>query len=112
MSFKDEATKLLLARGVATEEGDWTYGWRGFYSPSDDGHSAGCHWVSTDESEIVEYSFSEFEDTFSGNTNKVVLSLTHVNCQCRKLKDVTLGIEGGAIKILHELLGVKIEYRY
>lgn len=112
MSFKEEVAAYLLTKGTATCGGDWVYGWQSMYSPRDEGHSVGCHWVATDESEVVEYSFSEFQDTFSPNENKVLLALTHVDCQCRKLKDVTIGVEGGAMDLLHNLLGIKKEYRY
>jgi hypothetical protein len=111
VSFKEETIKFLLKKGVATNEGGWTYGWQGYYSVHDEGHSAGCHWVATEDSEVVEYSFSEFTDTFHDNENKTLLALTHVNCQCRKLKDVTIGVEGGAMELLHGLLGIKKEYR-
>lgn len=111
MSFKEDAIKFLLAKGTATSEGGWVYGWQGYNDPSDPGHSVGCHWVATPESEVIEYSFSEFTDTFHDPEHKVLLGLTHVDCQCRKLKDVTLGIEGGAMTLLHELLGIKKEYR-
>jgi hypothetical protein len=111
-TFKDEAIKLLLLKGTATAESDWVYGWQGMYDPTDDGHSVGCHWVATEESELKEISFSAFTDTDMENEQKVLLALTHVNCQCRKLKDVTLGIEGGAMTILHDLLGIKREYKW
>ncbi len=111
MSFKEDAKKFLLEKGTITTGGGWVYGWQGCSEPTDEGHSVGCHWVDTPESEIIEYSFSEFTDTFHDAENKVLLALTHVNCQCRKLKDVTLGIEGGAMTLLHELLGIKKEYR-
>lgn len=112
MSFKEEVTAFLLRKGQPCNEGDWVYGWHGFQEPSDDGHSVGCHWVETPESEVVEYSFSEFQDTFSPNENKTLLALTHVDCQCRKLKDVTIGVEGGAMELLHDLLGIKTKYRF
>lgn len=110
--FKEEVTEFLLRKGKACGDDDWVYGWQGWHDPSDEGHSVGCHWVPTDESEVKEISFSTFVDTFSGNEDKVLLALTHVNCQCRKLKDVTIGVEGGAMEILHDLLGIKREYRY
>lgn len=110
--FKDEVKKFLLRKGYACAEDNWVYSWRGWYTPQDDGHSVGCHWVATDASEVVEYSFSSFVDTFSENENKVLLALTHVNCQCRKLQDLTIGVEGGAMELLHDLLGIKKEYRY
>lgn len=111
MSFKEEVITYLLAKGTATHEDDWTYGWHGHYSPRDEGHSVGCYWVPTDASEVVEYTFSEFVDTFSGSEHKVLLALTHVDCKCRKLKDVTIGIEDGAMAVLHDLLGIKKEWR-
>lgn len=112
MSFKEEVTAYLLAKGQSCGEGGWVYGWQGHWSPYDEGHSVGCHWVETPESEVVEYAFSEFTDTDHDNQNKTLLALTHVNCQCRKLKDVTIGVEGGAMELLHDLLGIKKEYRY
>lgn len=111
MSFKEEVITYLLAKGTATNEGGWVWGWQGDYSLRDEGHSVGCYWVPTDASEVVEYSFSEFTDTDSDNEHKVLLALTHVNCQCRKLKDITIGVEGGAMTLLHELLGIKKEWR-
>lgn len=111
MSFIEETKAFLLRKGTATNEGGWVYGWQGYHEPTDEGHSGGCHWVETPESEVVEYSFSEFTDTFSDNENKTLLALTHVNCMCRKLKDVTIGIEGGAMELLHELLGIRKDYR-
>lgn len=112
MSFKEEVTKFLLAKGQATGDGDWVYGWQGWESPQDEGHSVGCHWVATPESEVIEYAFSTFEDTDADNVQKTLLALSHVDCQCRKLKDVTIGVEGGAMELLHTLLGIKKEYRY
>ena len=111
-NFQEEVKNFLLTRGTATDDSDWVFGWQGWISPQDEGHSVGCHWVATEESEVKEISFSAFVDTFSGNEQKVLLVLTHVNCQCRKLKDVTIGIEGGAMELLHSLLGIKRETRY
>ena len=111
-NFKEEVKKFLLTRGTATAENDWVYGWQGWYAPTDSGHSVGCHWVATEESEVKEISFSAFVDTDADNQQKVLLALTHCNCQCRKLMDVTIGIEGGAMQLLHALLDIKREYRW
>ena len=111
-NFQEEVKAFLLRKGQATSNDNWVYGWQSMYDPTDEGHSVGCHWVATEESEVKEISFSAFTDTDSSNEQKVLLALTHVNCQCRKLKDVTVGIEGGAMTLLHDLLGIKREYRY
>lgn len=112
MSFKEEVKKFLLTKGTACVGGDWVYGWQSMYSTQDEGHWVGCIWTPTDGSEVVEYAFSAFEDTEADNTSKTLLALTHVNCLCGKLKDVTLGVEGGVMELLHGLLGIKKEYRY
>lgn len=111
MSFKEDVRTFLLLKGQCCSEGGWVWGWKGYWSPRDEGHSAGCHWVATDESEVVEYSFSEWQDSDSDNLQKTLLALTHVDCQCRKLMNVTIGVEGGTMTLLHELLGIKKEYR-
>ena len=111
MSFKEEVREFLLSKGQCCSEGGWVWGWQGHWSPRDEGHSAGCHWVATEESEVVEYSFSEFQDTDSDNLQKTLLALTHVNCQCRKIMDVTIGVEGGTMALLQGILGIKKEYR-
>lgn len=111
-SFKEAAKEYLLSRGQHANEGGWVYGWQGHFDPRrDEGHSTLCHWVATEESEVVEYSYSEFTDTLHDPDTKVLLALTHVNCQCRKIQDVTIAIEGGAMTLLHDLLGIKKEYR-
>jgi hypothetical protein len=111
-TFKEAAAEFLLQRGQHANEGGWVYGWQGHFDPRrDEGHSVACHWVATEESEVVEYSYHEFTDTFHDAEEKVLLALTHVNCQCRKVKDVTIAIEGGAMTLLHDLLGIKKEYR-
>jgi hypothetical protein len=111
VSFKEDVETFLLARGHMCAEGDWTYSWLGWYSPQDDGHSVGCRWVSTDETEVKEFCFSEFQDTDSDNVHQTVLGLTHVNCQCRKIKDVTIGVKGGTMELLRGLLGIEREYK-
>jgi|SRR5215217_5364973 len=107
MSFKEDVTAFLLKNGTEASEGDWVYGWTAW----NDKHE-NCSWFATDESEVVEYSFSSFTDTFSGNEDKTVLALTNVTCSCGKTKNTTIGLEGGAMELLHKLLGIKKEYRY
>lgn len=111
-SFKEAAKEFLLQHGQHASDSGWVWGWRGDIDlRHDEGHSVGCHWVATDESEVVEYSFSQFADTMHGSEPAMVLALTHVNCQCRKVKDVTIAFEGGAMTLLHDLLGIKKESR-
>jgi hypothetical protein len=108
VSFNEEVRKFLLEKGEATGGGDWTYGWRDY---NRDRREHKCPWVTTEESKVIEYSYSEFTDTFSDNENKVLLALTHVNCTCGKYTDVTIGVEGGAVELLHSLLDIGREYR-
>jgi hypothetical protein len=110
MSFKEEVQEFLLKTGVACSEGGWVWGWRG-YEEIDSDHTVGCHWVATEGSEVIDYSFSEFDGTDSDNLQKSLLALTHVNCQCGKLKDVTLGVEGGTMTLLQGILGIRKEHR-
>ena len=107
-SFQEEVTKFLLEKGEVASGGGWTYGWRDY---NWDRREHKCPWIATGDSEVIEYSFSEFTDTFSDNENKVLLALTHVNCTCGKYTDVTIGVEGGAVELLHSLLEIKTEYR-
>lgn len=111
MSFKEEVQKFLLTKGQCCAENGWVWGWQGDWSPNDEGHSVGCHWVATEKSEVVEYSFAEFDGTDIDNIQKTVLALTHVNCQCRKLQDVTIGVEGGTMALLQGILGIRKEHR-
>lgn len=108
-SFQEEVTKFLLEKGEVTGGGDWTYGWRDYNWDRRD--HPDCPWIVTEESKVIEYSYSEFTDTFSDNENKVLLALTNVNCTCGKYTGVTIGVEGGAMELLHSLLDIGKEWR-
>lgn len=114
MSFKDDATAFLLQKGTLTEEGGWVWGWRagtGDIRDKYDGlHTDDCQWVPTSTSTMVEQVYTEFEGTDVDSQQKTLLSLTHVDCMCGAIRDRTIGIEGGTMELLRELLGIKREY--
>lgn len=115
MSFKEDATAFLLQKGTLTAEGGWVWGWRAGSGDVRDRYDAlhedGCTWVATEQSKMVESMYTEFEGTDVDSQQKTLLSLTHVDCTCGFIKDRTIGVEGGTMELLRELLGIEREYR-
>lgn len=111
--FKEAAIAVILNKAdLVSNDRDWTYGWRAYdHDHTDAIRHSECKWEATEDSEMVEYSFSEFNDTFSPNTDKTVLSLSHAKCTCGKYKDVTIGIEGTVGELLQQILQDKVGIR-
>lgn len=116
MSVVQDAIKQLVLRkgAIASSNEDWVYGW---YGDEDYEHATNRRkkicggWVETPQSEIIEYTYDEFIDTFAGNHSRNVLAISHVACMCGKYKDVTVGVQGSTGDLLSELLTVKKEYK-
>lgn len=114
-SFQEAVKSVVLKKGELCDEGEfWTYGWkdwdRDHYLDMRSGKCSG--WTAGTESEVVEYSFSEFVDTFNGNEDKTVLALTDVSCGCGQFRNRTIGYEGSTADLLGELLLVRRETKW
>ena len=114
-SFQEAVKAVVLEKGeVCSEAEHWTYGWKDWDREHYLDMRAGkcLRWSATVDSEVIEYSFSEFMDTFNGNEDKTVLALTHVFCDCGKYRDRTIGYEGSTADLLGELLLVRRETKW
>lgn len=113
--FKAAARATVLKGGVpADTEKNWTYGWQVFDWDHNEKTLASdptCMWRETIETEMIEYTFSEFNGTFTDNTDKTVLALTHVVCSCGKYKDTTIAIEGSVGDLLKQLLEDELDIK-
>lgn len=53
-----------------------------------------CSWILDGDAEFVETTVSSFEDTFSENSNEIVLEASPARCACGKYENRTLRYRG------------------
>lgn len=104
------AQELILRTGhpatqVQPTGSDWLYGWVDHEADEHFHGPEACKWEAGMETELVEYSYSEFGDTFGGNNDVHVMALTHAHCVCGRYKDCTVGRQATVSALLAELLG-------
>lgn len=113
MSFREDAIAVVLSRGrVTNPDPDWTYSWRDYRADEHFRGEDGCSLHASVDSELVEYLFSEFTDTFTGNRDRQVLAVTHCHCTCGLHEDVTVGVVGTIGELLGDVLGIRQEHRW
>lgn len=63
-----------------------------------------CGYIVPDDVKVTEETFSEFQDTYSGNAEVVGINLSPVSCSCGKYTDLTLRHEGTLLSLMQDLL--------
>jgi hypothetical protein len=108
--FRQAVTDLLLAKGQPVDlETNWFWGFCGDYEMNE--HGQKCVWLNTQQSEVKEIVFDEFDGTDRQSRQSTALVLTHVKCVCGKYTDISIGRQGSTGELLSELLGA-IERTY
>lgn len=69
-----------------------TYGWVD-YEAMEHVREDRCSWLVAEGAEVEETTYSEFQNTFSGNREVVGTNVTPASCVCGRYTDVTLRVE-------------------
>ena len=116
MSFQDEAKALLLKKGqlVHPDTKSYYWGWHDYENDIGafrDRHEPGCKWQQAGpDSKIIEKTFYEFAGTDNDSSQETLLVLTDVSCWCGHVKNARIGVQGTTGELLHEILGIEVEY--
>ena len=83
-----------------------TYGWCD-WDAMEHIREDGCAWVVDDGATVEELTYSEFQDTFSGNNDTVGVNVTPARCACGKYAGITLRVEGSFGQMLKDVLPLR-----
>lgn len=80
-----------------------TYGWCD-YEAFDHILRDKCTWTVDQGAAVEEQTYSEFQDTYSGNKDTVGTNVTPAHCACGKYKGMTLRVKCSFGEMLKEVL--------
>jgi len=80
------------------------YGWVDY--EAQDHIREGCRWIVPEGAVMYERTYSQFQDTFTENSEDHGVNVRGARCACGKYTDVILRWDGSVTDMLHTILGL------
>jgi hypothetical protein len=116
MESKGRPVEFEPLRSYETTPRPSIYGWSDYTAGNHihpwEKDKQGCSWVVPEGAELVEETYSQFQDTDADNLQEVGINVSPCHCACGEYTDVTLRFTGSLTEVLHSILGLPTQTRF